>query len=101
MLRGDITFELSGKALPAEKLSKFAAASRFRGRRWNWVDPQKDMEANRAGVELGITSRTRIAAERGDDLEDIIDELAQERDMLDEAGLLPSQFTSPATGDAP
>ena len=91
MLRGDITFEISGKALPADKLAKFASASRFRGRRWGWVDPAKEIEAHEKGVALGIASRTRIAAEQGDDLEDVIDELAEEKKMLDAAGLTPKE----------
>ena len=87
LLRGDIRFESSGKALPAERLDKFANASRFMGRRWAWVDPLKEMEANQAGVQLGVTSRTRIAAEQGIDIEDVIDEQAQERKLMEAAGL--------------
>lgn len=97
LIRGDITFELSGNALPADKLSKFANASRFQGRRWKWVDPSKDIEAARAGVELGITSRTRIAAEQGVDLDDVLDELAQEKALMQQKGL----STAPAAQAAP
>ena len=36
---------LSGRlGLPFDKFSKFNAPE-FRGRRWSWVDPKKDMEA--------------------------------------------------------
>lgn len=87
LLRKDITFEISGKSLPADKLSKFSGASRFQGRRWSWVDPSKEMEASAAGVQLGVTSRTRIAAEQGDDFDDILDELQQEDAALKAAGL--------------
>lgn len=87
LLRGDIRFDSSGKALPAERLDKFATASRFMGRRWAWVDPAKEMEANQGGVQLGVTSRTRIAAEQGIDIEDVIDEQAQERKLMQAAGL--------------
>lgn len=82
LLRGDITFEQSGKALPPEKFDKFFNASRFQGRRWAWVDPAKEMEANQLALSMRITSRTRIAAERGEDLDDILDELQQEEKML-------------------
>ena len=87
LLRGDIRFESSGKALPAERFDKFAGASKFMGRRWSWVDPAKEMESNQAGVQLGVTSRTRIAAEQGIDIEDVIDELKAERDLMAAAGL--------------
>jgi len=88
LLRGDIVFS-SGKALPADKLQKFLDASYFRGRRWKWVDPQKEINAFKEGVALGVTSRTRLAAEQGDDFDDILDELKQEEQMLDAAGLKP------------
>ncbi len=87
LLRGDITFEVSGKALPADKYAKFSNASRFQGRRWRWVDPAKEIDANTKAVELGVTSRTRIAAEQGDDFEDVLDELTQEDALLSAAGL--------------
>lgn len=90
LLRGDITFEQSGKALPADRLAKFANASRFQGRRWRWVDPSKEMDSFAKGVELGVTSRTRIAAEQGDDFDDVLQELQQERAALEAAGLWPT-----------
>lgn len=90
LLRGDITFEVSGKSLPADKFSKFANASRFQGRRWRWVDPAKEMAAFKEAVDLKVTSRTRIAAEQGEDFEDVLDELAQEDALIDAAGLKPA-----------
>lgn len=105
LLRKDITFEVSGKALPADKFAKFATAARFQGRRWSWVDPLKEMEASAAGVQLGVTSRTRIAAEQGDDFDDILDELAQETAALESAGLStdvkPSAQPTPVTPAEP
>jgi lambda family phage portal protein len=90
LLRGDITFDISGKSLPADKYAKFANASRFQGRRWRWVDPSKEMTANTDGVSLGVTSRTRIAAEQGEDFDDLLDELKQENEALKAAGLQPT-----------
>ena len=88
LLRGDIKFDISGKSLPADKYAKFSNASRFQGRRWRWVDPAKEIAANKEGVALGVTSRTRIAAEQGDDFDDVLDELQQENAALEAAGLL-------------
>lgn len=96
LLRGEITFEVSGKSLPADKLAKFANASRFQGRRWRWVDPAKEIAAFKEAVDLKIASRTRIAAEQGDDFEDVLDELAQEDQMIDAAGLKPVPPPAPA-----
>lgn len=96
LIRGDITFPESGKSLPSDKLGKFADASRFMGRRWTWVDPLKDIEAATKQVELNVTSITRITAEMGVDIEDIIDERAQELAMLKEAGVPAGPAPAPA-----
>jgi lambda family phage portal protein len=89
LLRGDIQFN-SGKSLPAERLAKFLDASYFRGRRWKWVDPAKEIKAAQEAVALGVTSRTRLAGEQGEDFDDILAELAQEDGMIDAAGLKPA-----------
>lgn len=95
LLLGQVTFDVSGKALPADKFSKFADASSFRGRRWEWVDPYKEAQAAELLISLGLSSRTAIAASKGRDFEDIVAELEQERRMLGEAGL-PSVVGKPA-----
>ena len=89
MLRGDITFDISGKALPFDKRPKFAAASRFQGRRWSWVDPSKEVDASQKQVDLGINSRTNIAAAQGREFDDILDELKAEQNAMDAAGIRP------------
>jgi lambda family phage portal protein len=98
LLRGDVTFETSGKSLPADKLAKFTNAARFQGRRWRWVDPSKELDAFQKAVDLGITSRTRIAAEQGDELDDVLDELEQEHAAMLAKGLDPTpyKFQQPA-----
>ncbi len=101
LLRGDVTFEQSGKSLPADKLSKFRDAARFQGRRWRWVDPQKEIEAAREAVKLGITSRHRLAAEQGEELSDVIDELLQEQDMMAKLQPTPTPAPTPAPAPAP
>ena len=97
MLRGDITFDISGKALPHDKFAKFANASRFQGRRWSWVDPSKEVDASQKQVDLGINSRTNIAASQGREFDDILDELKAEQDAMDAAGIRhPQQAPVPA-----
>lgn len=49
---------------------------------WEWVDPKKDAEAQDVLLnKLKITSRRRIAASRGDDLDEIMAERAEERQL--------------------
>lgn len=56
-------------------------------RGWQWVDPEKEVRAAALSIRLGIDSRTRIAAEQGRDLEEVMDELAREARMAEERGL--------------
>lgn len=66
-------------------MDKFAAhAWQFRG--WSWVDPLKDIQTAKEGIDLKITSRTRIAAEMGRDIEDVFDELQQEEKLAAKYG---------------
>ena len=87
LLAGNITFPLSGKAIPADRYEKFRSASRFQGRRWSWVDPLKEAEGNLKMLEAGLTSRTRLAAEQGEEFDDILDELAAEHVAMMAAGI--------------
>ena len=100
LIRGEIRFPKSGKALPADKLQKFAAAARFQGRRWQWVDPVKDIEAAEREIALNIRSRTEVAASRGRDFEDVVAELQQENAALTAAGLPTTIGKTPAPAPA-
>jgi len=61
----------------------------FQGRRWKWVDPQKEITAQVMAIDNRLTSKTRVIAEQGNDIEEIFNELAQEQDMESEANLKP------------
>lgn len=76
----------SGKALPASKLDKFGQ-HHWQGRRWQWVDPFKDIAAAEKAVALGVKSRRQIADELGVDFDDVIAQLEQETQLLQEKGL--------------
>ena len=49
-----------------------------------WVNPLQDIKAIREEIDLGITSRTRAAAGKGRNFEDIIDEQVKEEQMINE-----------------
>ena len=59
----------------------------FRGRGWDWVDPAKDVRANAEALETRQTSLSRIAADRGIDVRDLVEEIAQDEALLAEYGL--------------
>lgn len=103
LLSGRITFE-SGSALPADKYAKFSNASRFQGRRWSWVDPAKEAQANADNLANQLTSRTRITAEQGEEFDDILEELTAETAAIAAAGLLidsPAVKPSASTAASP
>lgn len=78
LLNGSIRDKLSGGALPFSKIDKFSRHE-FRPRRWPWVDPLKDVQADALAVNNRFTSRGRIVAENSqDDFEDIIQDTQAE-----------------------
>lgn len=87
----------SGAGLPASRYDKFAAV-RWAGRRWEWVDPEKDMQARILAVQHGFTSRAAIVAEQGRDLQEVWEELRREQEMAKAMGinLLDMQPQAPA-----
>jgi lambda family phage portal protein len=63
-----------------------------------WVDPQKEVMAWEKGLELGITTRQAIiSTTSGEDFEDITEQIAEENEIREKAGLasvLPSDDDS-------
>ena len=59
-------------------------AATWRPRGWKWVDPSKDIKAQKEALGSQLTSRTRICNEQGIDIEDLFDELAYENELAKE-----------------
>lgn len=68
-------------ALPMRDLDRWAAAT-WRPRRWGWVDPRNDMQSNKDALEMRITSRRRIAAQQGNDYDEVQAELENENQNM-------------------
>lgn len=66
-----------------DRVDKFKAVF-FQARRWQWVDPKKDAEANVIAINNGLKSRTAVVAEGGGDIEDVLDQIAMEQEMADD-----------------
>ncbi len=66
----------NGSPLPAGRLAKFSR-HQWQGRRWDWVDPQKDMEAKTLGVRAGLISPQTLAAQIGQDFEDTLAQISE------------------------
>jgi lambda family phage portal protein len=95
---------LMGK-LPKEYAQERFNAIRWQPKRWPWVDPRNETQANVEALGAKLTSRTRIVAEQGEDIEDVFEELAEEEALADQLGIEleaaePPQPTPPASDPA-
>lgn len=79
LLSGAITMP-NGSALPASKLDKFARHE-WQARRWDWVDPKADTEANILKVKAGLMSPQDLAAAMGYDFEDTLASIKAAQDL--------------------
>lgn len=70
----------NGSALPLSKLDKFSHHT-WQARRWEWVDPLKDIEADIAAINAGLKSPQSVAAKLGLDYEDLLVEIKAAQDL--------------------
>lgn len=66
---------------------------RMKEARWqppgfDWVDPVKDTLASVTAINNGLTTRTRVLAEQGEDFEETVEQLAAEQKLLTEKGVI-------------
>ena len=54
-----------------------------------WLDPLKEIKADNEAVAGGLISRRRVCKRRGDDFNEIVNELAEEKELMDKLGLTP------------
>ena len=76
----------NGSALPAAKYDKFNVPE-WKPRRWQWVDPKKDLEAQIMAIEKGLTSRRHVISEQSGDIEDVFADLAADDKLAETYGL--------------
>lgn len=93
-----------GQAITFDKLDKFNVPQ-WQGRRWQWVDPLKDVEANIAAINAGLKSRRDVIAEQGRDITEVWADLAKEKAEAERLGLnltqdapVPKPAADPAAG---
>ncbi len=80
----------NGSALPVAGYDKFNVGI-WRGRRWAWVDPTKDADANVTLIESGLKTRRSVIEDQGGDFEDTVAQLAEEQEMLESFGIITKQ----------
>ena len=98
LLSGAITLD-NGSTLPGSKINKFLAHE-WQPRRWDWVDPKKDMEAKIMGVRAGILAPQDIAASMGYDFEDTLIAIAEANKVAESLGVKLTAY-DPLPGSMP
>ena len=79
VLMGKLPFDVSS-------LDKYKCVY-WQARRWAWVDPLKEVGAAIEAINAKIKSRTRIAAEGGEDLQEVFEEIEAEQQMASDMGI--------------
>lgn len=94
LLSGRITLD-NGRPLPAEKREKFAAVT-WQPRRWPWIDPVKDVQAQLEARRGLLISTGQLIREAGRDPEAVYREIADDVAQMEAAGVpaevIQSQF---------
>jgi lambda family phage portal protein len=75
------SMEMNTFGIPFRQYERFLGASNFRGRSWSWVDPAKEMNAAITGLKAGVLSLSDVAAQYGKDVEDLVSQIARDRDI--------------------
>lgn len=82
---GQVTLP-NGSALPLSNISKFLAHA-WQPRRWQWVDPYRDMQANALAIQQRLKSPQQVCAELGMDYEDVLIQIKAAEDLAATIGL--------------
>jgi len=68
---------------------------------WAWVDPVKEVAADKEAVRAGFDSPQNITAKRGKDLRTIIGEIAEAQAMAEKAGVTLDVLTDATVSEPP
>jgi capsid protein len=63
-------------------------ASRWIPRSWEWVDPQREVDAYKTAVRCGFKTLGQVISEQGGDLDDVLMARQAELAMLDEMDIV-------------
>ena len=73
--------------LPPRLIPRLIEGATWRARGWAWVDPLKESQAAAHELANNTRSRKQIAADRGEDFEEIVEQLAAEERLAARAGI--------------
>ena len=66
----------------------------YQGKRWSWVDPDKEMKANQSAIDNKLKSRSAIIRDMGEDPDTVWQEIAKENEILKTLGVTNDAETS-------
>ena len=78
--------EASGP-LPMGKYEKFANNTIFIGRSFQWVDPQKEMNASISGMQAGLVTYQDVQSNYGRDVEELYEQHEREQKLAEQYGI--------------
>lgn len=80
---------LSGAVtLPGYELKrKYYCCPKWICRGWQWVDPMKEVSANKEAIKAGLDSLTNVVSQSGRDLEDVLKERQRELALAKKMGV--------------
>ena len=59
----------------------------WRARGWQWIDPKKEVEALKVGVENGFLSHQDVQATYGRDVEDVFSQIQSDKELAEKFGI--------------
>lgn len=74
-------------SLPIDKFEKFYGAAQFRPRGFQWVDPQKEINAHVVALQNGLISMQDVANVYGRDVEEVFSQIARDKQLAEQFGL--------------
>lgn len=77
--------------LPSSMYERLLRVS-WRPRTWSWVDPLKEAAAAEKYLKMRITTLAELAAERGQDIEDVFEQLQKEMQLAKDKGIDLSEY---------
>ncbi|MCP4371632.1 MAG: phage portal protein [Deltaproteobacteria bacterium] len=74
------------KNMMLQDFNRYSSAH-WQPRRWQWVDPVKDIAAKTKEIETGINAPSNIVAEMGQDYEEVLQQIAHDEKLRKQYGV--------------
>lgn len=94
----DAVMTSTGETIPYSRIDDLRRVS-WQPRRWPWVDPYKEVQANKESYFLRTRSISDIIREQGRDPEETFAEIARETAALEALGITPPSSGTNAPGE--